>query len=89
LKKRFAIGESTDDELSAQVDDYARLLGTITLDQWRDVLRVEGRTIVLQLAIHGWSYVVAYLESVRALEVQRVNRPKGRVLDVLPEGTGP
>lgn len=65
LKKRFAIGESTDDELAAQQEDYARLLGTITLEQWRDVLRVEGRAIVLQLAVQGWDAVTLYLDSIR------------------------
>lgn len=66
LKKRYAIGEATDDELAAQKDDYARLLGTITLEQWRDVLRVEGRAIVLQLAVQGWEPVTVYLDSIRA-----------------------
>lgn len=66
LKKRYAIGEATDDELAAQKDDYARLLGTITLEQWRDVLRVEGRAIVLQLAVQGWDSVTVYLDSIRA-----------------------
>ena len=66
LKKRYAIGDATDDELAAKKDDYARLLGTITLEQWRDVLRVEGRAIVLQLAVQGWEPVTVYLDSIRA-----------------------
>lgn len=66
LKKRYAIGELSDDELSAQMDDEARLLGQIRLDQWCDVLAVEGRGMVLQLAAAGgWDAVSAYLVSIK------------------------
>lgn len=65
LKKRFAVAESTDEELAAIQDDDARLLGTVTLDQWRAVLRVEGRGLVLQLAASGgWDAVFLYLTSI-------------------------
>jgi len=66
LKKRYAIGEKTDDELAAVQDDFARLLGTITLDQWRDVLKVEGRAKVLLVAASGgWNAVAIYLQSIK------------------------
>jgi len=66
LKKRYAIGELTDEELSAQTDDQARLLGQITLEQWCDVLAVEGRGVVLQLASSsGWDAVAVYLASIK------------------------
>jgi hypothetical protein len=66
LKKRYAIGELSDDELSAQMDDEARLLGQIRLDQWCDVLAVEGRGVVLQLAASGgWDAVASYLASIK------------------------
>jgi hypothetical protein len=66
LKKRYAIGELSDDELSAQMDDQARLLGQITLEQWCDVLAVEGRGVVLSLAASsGWDAVEAYLASIK------------------------
>ena len=66
LKKRYAIGELTDEELSAQTDDQARLLGQITLEQWCDVLAVEGRGLVLQLAASGgWDAVSVYLASIK------------------------
>jgi Replication protein len=66
LKKRYAIGELTDEELSAQTDDQARLLGQITLPQWCDVLAVEGRGVVLQLASSGgWEAVSIYLDSIK------------------------
>ena len=66
LKKRYAIGEATDEELAAKQEDYAAMLGTITLEQWRDVLRVEGRGLLLQLAAAGgWDAVSLYLEAIR------------------------
>jgi len=66
LKKRYAIGEKTDEELAAVQDDFARLLGTISIDQWRDVLAVDGRGIVLAVAASGgWDAVLFYLASIK------------------------
>lgn len=66
LKKRFAIGESTDEELASKMEDYAALLGTITLEQWRDVLKVEGRGNLLYVAsTGGWEAVTVYLDSIQ------------------------
>lgn len=66
LKKRYAITEKTDDQLSTEQDDVARLLGTITLDQWRDVLAVDGRATVLTIAAaSGWEAVECYLDSIK------------------------
>ena len=92
LKKRFAIGEATDEELAAKQDDEARILGTITLDQWREVLRVDGRGLVLQLAASGgWDAVFLYLTSisgaggpqpsVRAADIAR-SAMSSRLLDI-------
>jgi hypothetical protein len=65
LKKRYAIGESSDEELSFQMEDYAVLLGTITVEQWRNVLRVEGRGVLLQVAATGgWPAVIIFFESI-------------------------
>lgn len=66
LKKRYAIGEATDEELSAQMDDHATMLGTITLDEWRDVLADDGSGTVLMLAANGgWDAVARYLGSIK------------------------
>ena len=66
LKKRFAIGEASDEELAVQMDDYATMLGMITLEQWCDVLAVDGRGTVLMLAANGgWDAVSLYLESIK------------------------
>ena len=59
LKKRFAIGELSDEELAAKQDDLALLLGTLTVDQWRDVLRAAGSGLLLQspAGAAGWEAV--------------------------------
>ena len=72
LKKLYQVKEKTDDALAAETDDKARLLGMITLDQWRDVLAVEGRGVVLQLAASGgWDAVAVYLDSIKGKGVKR------------------
>lgn len=66
LKKRYQVTEKTDDALAEETDDKARLLGMITVDQWRDVLAVEGRGVVLQVAASGgWGGVSCYLEQIK------------------------
>lgn len=66
LKKRYAIGESSDEELAAQMDDYAAMLGTITLEQWCDVLAADGRGTVLMLAANGgWDAVACFLDGIK------------------------
>lgn len=65
LKDLYNVGEQSDEEVAASQDDLARLLGIITLDQWRDVLAVDGRGVVLQLAASGgWDAVQCYLSSI-------------------------
>jgi hypothetical protein len=72
LKKRYSIGESTDEELAAQMEDHAAMLGTITIDQWRDVLVVDGSGTVLMVAVTGgWDAVVRYLDSIKGLGIKR------------------
>lgn len=62
LKARFAIEESSDEELSTKVEERAVLLGLLTVDQWRDVLKVDGRATVLEIASgSGWPEVQRYL----------------------------
>jgi hypothetical protein len=66
LKKRYQVTEKTDEALAAETEDKARLLGMLTIEQWRDVLAVEGRGAVLQVAASsGWDAVEVYLGSIR------------------------
>lgn len=62
LKAMFAIEETTDDELATRVEESAVLLGSLTVDQWRDVLKVDGRATVLEIAARsGWHEVQRFL----------------------------
>ena len=62
LKARFFVDEKTDEELAAEKDDAAVLLGLLTPDQWRDVLKVDGRGVLLDIAAKGgWHNVQRYL----------------------------
>lgn len=62
LKNRFALDELTDSEISAVIEDSAELLGSINLDQWRVILRLELRGEILELARHGWEPVRRLLD---------------------------
>lgn len=76
LKKLYQVADKTDEVLAAESDDKARLLGMINLDQWRDVLAVEGRASVLSLAASGgWEAVALYLASIKGCS-QKVNVTK-------------
>jgi hypothetical protein len=66
LKARFAIQEATDEELSKRIEDRAVLLGLLTVDQWRDVLKVNGRATVLEIAAaSGWAEVLSFLHFIK------------------------
>lgn len=75
LKARYAIGEKNDDQLAQDAeDDLSILLGSITMDQWRDVLAVEGRASVLSIATSGgWPAVLDYLEGIKGLGSKKCN----------------
>lgn len=66
LKKQFQVGEMSDEELANKQDDKALLLGTITLTQWRYILRKEARSLILELAEQGWDAVSRFLATVPA-----------------------
>jgi hypothetical protein len=66
LKARYAVTDKTDEALAEETDDSSRLLGLITLEQWRDVLAVEGRAEVLAVAASGgWDSVTFYLDQIK------------------------
>lgn len=63
LKARYEIGDVSDEDLANKIEDDAIFLGQLTLDQWRAVLRFDGRALVLQLAENGgWDAVLLYLD---------------------------
>lgn len=62
LKARYAIEEASDEEVCQRIEERADLLGQITVDQWRDVLKVEARATVLEIAARsGWYEVQRFL----------------------------
>lgn len=66
LKAMFDLEEKTDEELAEEHSEEAQLLGIISVEQWRDVLRVEGRALVLELAAaRGWPAVTKFLDFVK------------------------
>ena len=51
-----------DEELAAELEDSAELLGLISPAEWRDVLKVKARATVLELAAAaGWPAVKKFL----------------------------
>jgi hypothetical protein len=63
LKARLGVKESSDQELAERAEEEASPLGMLTLDQWRDVLRVDARATVLEIAARsGWQAVKHYLD---------------------------
>ena len=66
LKARFFVDEKTDEQVANELEDNAVLLGQITLEQWRDVLKVDGRATVLEIAARsGWEAVTRYLDVIK------------------------
>lgn len=66
LKARYQVEEKSDDVLAAETVDPAWFLGMVTHEQWRDVLAVEGRHVVLAVASSsGWEGVTSYLHQIK------------------------
>ena len=63
LKARFNVSEITDEELVEVTDERSVLLGKILDFQWRDILKIDARSVVLELAARGgWNLVLQFLE---------------------------
>jgi hypothetical protein len=62
LKAHFELVEKTDQEISQEIDESAERLGSISLDQWRVICRLDLRGEVLELARHGWEPVQRFLD---------------------------
>ena len=74
LKAHFDQAEKTDAEISAEVEEFADLLGSISLDQWRSICHLDLRGDVLELARHGWPPVQRFLDQLPTLP-PRINSP--------------
>lgn len=74
LKALYKVEDLSDDEIAEKHEDTARLLGKLTIEQWRRVLRVksagrfDARAELLKRArFFGWEGVIAYLAELGAL----------------------
>lgn len=61
LKSLFNQVEKTDSELASEQDDQAILLGLLNPEQWRDILKLDLRGSILELASVGGWYAVTRL----------------------------
>ena len=66
LRAMFNLVEKTDEELAEERSEEAQLLGMISVEQWRAVLKVNARAIVLELAAYGgWEAVSSFLHIIK------------------------
>ncbi|MEQ1814750.1 MAG: hypothetical protein ABL860_09925 [Candidatus Nitrotoga sp.] len=87
LKKLFKIGEVSDEELLNKHEDDTAFLGMITLNQWKEVLRDDGRGFILQLAAKlGWPPVAEYLEVMQERHEARQRSERLAILDEVTAG---
>ena len=62
LKARWYLDEKTDEQLAAEAEERAVLLGLLTAEQWRTVRAVDGRATLLMIAARqDWQSVESYL----------------------------
>jgi hypothetical protein len=86
LKARFSVEDVTDEQLSNRLEERADYLGSITLDQWRDVLAVDGRANVLACASSGgWPAVLAYLAAIKGSGERRKGDGRSPHPSALPD----
>ena len=96
LRARFDLAEEkTDEELSREQSEDAELLGLISVDEWRDVLRVQARGVVLELAAAGgWLAVARFLWFIRGaaqgveIDAAMVQEARGLILQIYGNSPG-
>ena len=96
LRARIDLAEEkTDEELSREQSEDAELLGLISVDEWRDVLRVQARGVVLELAAAGgWLAVARFLWFIRGaaqgveIDAAMVQEARGLILQIYGNSPG-
>ena len=84
LKSRYAIEEASDDEVCQRIEERAELLGLLTVNQWRDVLSVDARAVVLRIAsAFTWSDVLRFLDLIESSHHDQEH--KRRCLEIIPD----
>lgn len=73
LKDRFAVEEKADEQLAAEVEDSAVLLGSFSAHQWRCIVKAGIRAHLLIVAEDGdWGEVMHYVDGAVAVFGQEV-----------------
>jgi hypothetical protein len=71
LKAYFGIGEKSDEQVAAEQDDKASVLGEIEWTTWQLVLKSELRGEILELARLGsWDAITRLLDNLKNIEVR-------------------
>lgn len=84
LKARYAIDEASDDEVCQRIEEQAELLGLLTVNQWRDVLSVDARAVVLRIAsAFTWADVLRFLDLIESSHHDQEH--KRRCLEIIPD----
>ncbi len=82
LKQALAVENVSDEELAERTEEEAQLLGHLTLEQWRDVLKVEARGLVLEIAAkRSWYEVTRFLDVIEGAHTGTVI-PPGLLVEV-------
>jgi hypothetical protein len=70
LRERLGVDLVTDEELAGTHEDDAEILGRLSDQDWRLVLRFDVRGELLELARHGWEPVERFLQSLKSMGVK-------------------
>jgi Replication protein len=82
LKKSLAVEDVTDEQLVTEALEKSILLGDITLSQWFDVLKIEARALLLEIAAkRSWYEVTRFLYVIEGAHTGTVI-PPGLLVEV-------
>lgn len=82
LKKALAVENVSDEELAERAEEEAELMGYLTYEQWRDVLKVDARALVLEIAAkRSWYEVTRFLDVIEGAHTGTVI-PPGLLVEV-------
>jgi hypothetical protein len=70
LRERLGVDLVTDEDLAGSHEDDAEILGRLSDQDWRLVLRFDVRGELLELARHGWEPVQRFLQSLESMGVK-------------------
>lgn len=63
LKKKFGIGEKSDQDLGEELDDTAEEIGVLSPVQWKFIVKNDLRAEFFYFALQGWDVATDFLHS--------------------------